>query len=176
MAVLGERLAEAARRDRVQVRTVPFKSVHLTLAFLGDVRAELREQIERALASAAASAGGPISLAARGAGAFPSPTRPRVLWAGLSGDQAALAALHAAVAAALEPLGFEPEKRELKPHLTVGRVSSPRPAPSLAAALREAADLALGEWTARELRLYQSELRPSGAVYTVRAAWPLGRG
>jgi len=53
--------------------------LHLTLRFLGATTPERLAAVEEAV-RAAARATGPLSISIRGAGAFPSPAHPRVLW------------------------------------------------------------------------------------------------
>jgi 2'-5' RNA ligase len=76
-----------------------------------------------------------------------------------------LAALAHAVEAALGPLGFPPEGRPFRGHLTIGRVRSPRSGRALVEAVEKAGGPALGSWTASEIVLYESRLRPTGALY-----------
>lgn len=64
------------------------ENLHLTVAFLGSVADEgigpLREALDRAAAGHA-----PVALRLAGGGAFGSRGRPRVLWAGVAGEQVA---------------------------------------------------------------------------------------
>ncbi|MFY9941262.1 MAG: RNA 2',3'-cyclic phosphodiesterase, partial [Desulfobacterales bacterium] len=100
---------------------------------------------------------------------------PRVVWAGLGGELPALFALQQSVAQVLAAAGFAPEARPFKAHLTIGRVKGRiRPA-ELLAALQ-----ALGQWTSPTFRVeslivFQSDLRPGGAVYTPLEVVPLNK-
>jgi 2'-5' RNA ligase len=73
--------------------------------------------------------------------------------------------LAAAIDTALEPLGFPPENRPFRGHVTLARVRSPRGLDRLARALEAAAETRMGEWTADDVVLYRSRLRPTGAIY-----------
>ncbi|HZP42828.1 MAG TPA: RNA 2',3'-cyclic phosphodiesterase [Candidatus Binatia bacterium] len=175
-AALGAAQAELrAAARRADVRWAEPAQFHVTLQFLGAVSDERVPEVVAALGEPARHAA-PIALAADGLGAFPSVRRPRVVWAGMGGDVAALARLAGAVGRALAPLGFEPEARGFHAHLTLGRVRSPRGIGRLATALEAARDVALGTWTAPEVVLYQSRLRPTGAVYEAVARLPMGAG
>jgi 2'-5' RNA ligase len=66
------------------VKWVAVDSIHVTLKFLGDVPASRIEDIRRALGPLCEGAP-PMRLTVAGLGAFPSPTAPRVLWAGWKG-------------------------------------------------------------------------------------------
>ena len=52
---------------------------------------------------------------------FPTIKSPRVIWVGLRGQIGPLAELERRVAAAMVSLGFKPEERPFKPHLTLAR-------------------------------------------------------
>jgi 2'-5' RNA ligase len=146
------------------VRWADREQIHLTLKFLGAVPEERVPAVSSALEGVVAAAA-PFSLAAAGLGAFPGLRRPRVLWAGLTGDVPELTALAASVDGALSPLGFPPESRPFSAHLTIGRVRSPRGGRALAPAVEGAGAAEFGAWTASELVLYESRLRPAGALY-----------
>jgi len=156
-------LRRAAGRAAADVRWTDPATVHLTLQFLGAVPEERLPAVEGAVAAAAAE-GAPLHLQVAGAGGFPSARRPRVLWAGLTGDVAPLAALAAALGTRLAPLGFPPESRPFSPHLTLGRARDPRGAPGLASALAHAGDGAPpAPWRVAEIVLFRSPLGPGGA-------------
>ena len=170
------RLAAEVERLRAvagDVAWVARDSVHLTLKFLGAVEPARLDAVTAALAAVAAGAG-PFDIGLRGLGGFPSPTRPRVLWAGLGEGVAAAAALARGVDGALAPLGFPREARVFSAHVTLGRVRTPRPNRPLAEALASGGDL--GRQRVDRLVLMRSELSPRGARYTELVAVPLGPG
>ncbi|HEX9241280.1 MAG TPA: RNA 2',3'-cyclic phosphodiesterase [Anaeromyxobacter sp.] len=164
LAALADELRRTAGRAGEEVRWVPPANVHLTLQFLGAVPEERVPAVEGALRDAAREAR-PLSLAVRGVGGFPNARRPRVLWAGLEGDLAPLAALVAALGARLAKLGYAPEERPFSPHLTLGRAREGRGAPGLAGALAGAAQEAPAPWRATEVVLFESHLSPRGPRY-----------
>ncbi|MYE31644.1 MAG: RNA 2',3'-cyclic phosphodiesterase, partial [Chloroflexi bacterium] len=55
-------------------------------------------------------------------GTFGSAARTSVVWLGLGGDVDALRALAGRVETAVEAAGLPPERRELRPHVTLARV------------------------------------------------------
>jgi 2'-5' RNA ligase len=117
----------------------------------------------------------PFDLEIASLGAFPSPTRPRVLWAGVAEGEAPLAALAAAVDDALAPLGFQRETRAFTAHVTLARVREPRRTPALAEALGAAASRRFGRVTIDHVALMRSDLSPRGARYTALSTVPLLR-
>ena len=99
-------LVEHLRRAQVRwLRPVDPNGIHLTLRFLGDVP-ESRIEPLTAEVSRVVSRHRPFTLHLSGAGAFPSGSRPRVLWVGLDGDLASQRRLYQQLGVALEELGF----------------------------------------------------------------------
>lgn len=156
---------------RVDVRWLEPAGMHLTLAFLGEVREERLAALQNTLAGVVTRRP-PLALVARGLGGFPSARRPRVVWVGIIGEREELGRTAAAVASALVPLGFPAEERPFRGHVTLARVRSPRGLQPLGEAIAAGSDADLGEWTARDVVLYRSHLRPSGAVYEPLARLP----
>jgi 2'-5' RNA ligase len=154
------------------VRWVDPANVHLTLQFLGAVP-EDRVEAVRAAVAAAAAGGSPLRLEVAGAVAFPGPRRPRVIGAGVRGDLPGLAALVTALGRGLAPLGYPPEDRPFRPHLTLGRVPTGRPPRELGEALRAAAAAPPVAWIADEVVLVRSHLSPGGSRYEPLARCPL---
>lgn len=138
------------------------KAMHLTLRFLGDTEAAKAAEIGKGLETVAV-AHAPFTLALDTLGCFPNPRRPRVIWVGLSGRLAALHRVKEAVDEQLAPLGWPPEDRAYHPHLTLGRVRG-----SERIKLPWDTPVVPLEFAVNALNLYESDLRPSGAVYTIR--------
>lgn len=145
------------------VRWVTREQMHLTLRFLGDTAVAQLPSLQNELTQLAARHQ-PFQLRLQSLGAFPNQKRPRVVWAGLAGDLAPLRKMQAELEDRVVALGWEREKRPFSPHLTLGRVKD---AGQVRRLNWEVALVEVGfEVTA--VQLVQSELRPSGAVYTVR--------
>jgi 2'-5' RNA ligase len=155
-------------------RVTPPGGWHLTLAFLGQVRPELADEVVR-VGEAAVAGIPPARLRLEGAGSFPEGRRAaRVLWAGVGGDAEVLVRLAAALAAACRAAGLRAEDRSLHPHLTLARFSRPAPVAQVALDLVAGAAAAGPPWEARELACYRSTLGgPRGARYRVVREFPL---
>ena len=173
LAALAADLRRAAGLAADTVRWVEAENVHLTLQFLGAVPQERLGDVVAAV-RAAASSSRPLSLEVKGAGGFPNARRPRVVWAGVSGDAAALEALAADLGRRLGPLGFPPEERAFSAHLPLGRARDRRGAPGLGGALARAVEQAPAPWRAAEVVLFESHLSPRGPRYEAIARAPLG--
>lgn len=169
-----ERLTGELKKSGADVKWVPAGNVHLTLKFFGDVSEAQAEEIARA-AAPIAQASPPFSLTLTQPGAFPSLKSPRVVWVGLGGDLEAIRALYAGLEAAFELLGFPREGRPFAPHLTLGRVKSPRNRDALVRQLAVLPALQSEFFPVREIVLFRSTLTPKGAIYTPLKVMPLGR-
>jgi 2'-5' RNA ligase len=160
-------------RDSVTgVRWVQPESIHLTLKFLGSI---LPEQVAAISAAVGEVAHGepPLALNVSGIGAFPNARRPRVIWVGIVGEVERLGRLQTRLESAVESLGFQREERPFRPHLTLGRVKDPRRPPDLTRALAETTVPASNPFDVREILVYKSDLRPTGAIYTKLQHLPL---
>lgn len=138
-------------------------TMHLTLHFFGEIDEEKLEKA-RAVVVSIESLFPPFSVTLSGVGAFPSEHRARVFWLGVHSDK--IAELHDILSARLEQAGFACDRRPFRPHLTLGR-SRGR---NLKAGhiLSQEVDTVAGEMTVDRLVLFESELRPTGAVHRPR--------
>lgn len=159
--------------ERAAVKWVNGSNIHLTLQFLGQVDGELLPLLSEELAGAF-SANAPFEVVLRGAGCFPGPSRPRVIWAGITAGAEELAALYQALVNVTGPLGFEPEKRPFKPHVTLARIKNPRKIGNISRAITKLADQPLGSCQIDQVCLMASELRPQGPLYTTLDSFALG--
>jgi len=158
------------------IKWVASGNIHVTLKFLGDVRIDRLEEVQRALEMVCAAAS-PMQLTIEELGAFPSPRAPRIIWAGLKGDIEQLASLARAIDEALEPLGFARESRPFTPHLTLARVrdeASHGTRAALSDALAGASVTGNLAVEAVAASLMESQLTPRGAVYSRVAHLPMG--
>ena len=149
--------------------------IHLTLKFLGDTPQEKTAAVIRGMQVAAAGFE-PFELRVAGLGCFPNPRRARVLWAGLPDLPRPLAGVQRAIDLQMARLDFARETRPFSPHLTLGRVNDGASASerqALAELLNQSQVGELGVLAAQEIVLFQSDLRPAGAVYAALARGPL---
>ena len=177
LADLENRLKAVAPAQAM--RWAPPESIHLTLHFLGDVAADDVEKITE-LIQLAALPYPPFDLSVGKLGCFPNTRRPRIIWAGVSGQTETLLSLHQNLGEKLKEIGFTPEARPYAPHLTVGRVKdglSQRQLTQLGQMLeREQSKVGqLATLPVTEISLMKSELKPAGAVYTRLASVGLNK-
>jgi 2'-5' RNA ligase len=107
------------------VRWVTPDRIHLTLRFLGNIDeakvAAIATELDKVAAEHRA-----FTLYLDELGSFPNRKRPRVIWVGLEGEEDRLQTLRKAIDTGLIRLGWEPEDRPFRAHLTLGRVKDAR--------------------------------------------------
>ncbi len=138
----------------------------MTLAFLGEVPAEQVDALSRTVRDVA-SGFEPFDVHVRKIGGFPRAERPRVIWAGVTGDAVTnFVRMHEALWSGIEPIKSKPkpDDRPFHPHVTLARVPGPQP-PKLAAWMEKHADWDFGPWRVAEMALIRSVLTPTGPNY-----------
>jgi 2'-5' RNA ligase len=141
-------------------RWVHVPNLHLTVRFLGETPGALVPEAVRAVEDAVRGTEA-FDVVLAGAGSFPEGRRPRALWLGIERGTEELGALARAVDAAVQPLGWPPDDRAYRPHLTVARLDAARisDGAAVAEALRVAAEGWRTSFPAERVDLYRSHLR-----------------
>lgn len=133
-------------------------TLHLTLAFLGEVEANRLEALQGIARSMHIER---FTLALDRIGSWHG---NRVLWCGPSRSPAALDELARALAERLAAAGFALEARGFSPHVTLVRNAQRAPVAQQADAIH---------WPVASFVLVASERTARGAAYRVLARWPL---
>jgi 2'-5' RNA ligase len=102
-------------------RWIPQDNYHLTLKFLGEVDERLLGSLRDAAVKVAVQSSS-FDLIFGRFGAFPSLSRPRVLFFRVEQGVSMLGSLAQRLEDDLEPLGFEKERRPFRAHLTLARI------------------------------------------------------
>jgi RNA 2',3'-cyclic 3'-phosphodiesterase len=166
---------QALRQVPSQVKWVPAHQVHLTIKFFGAIAPETVGRISQALGKVVSDYPR-FDLALKGIGAFPNLFRPRVIWTGLSGDTEMLQEFYQTIEHALVPLGIPREKRPFHAHLTMGRNKMNQVNEPLYRLLSNWPDKEGPSFKVEEVVLFQSDLKPSGPVYTTLGVFSLKQG
>lgn len=140
------------------------ESIHLTLKFFGNVAGDRLPVISSA-ASRAVKEFASFHISVGGAGVFPKPARPQVLWIGINDPTNNLLALQQRFEDECEEAGFEREGRTFRPHLTLARLRKPEGAKQLADAHLHS-QFKSTEVKLTELIVFRSELSSQGSTYT----------
>lgn len=155
------------------IRWVKPAGIHITLKFFGTISGSDIPAISR-LAEHYTQGIAPLYLEVKNLGLFPSLKRPRVLWIGMEGDIGPLILLQKNLEQAFAGMGFPKEERPFRPHVTVGRIKTPRLTADPEKFMRQSSGVAAGNFPAEGLGLYKSELTPRGALYTRLSWFPFG--
>ena len=159
------RFQTVLRKHGANIKWIRPGSIHITLKFLGDVHTSRIELIAAAVHSAVWESE-VFTVSISGTGTFPNDRRPRVLWLGISEGKEELSKLAVKTDEALTDLGFEREKRPYSPHLTMGRVRSEKGIQSTVDAMHQSG-FDGGSFEVNDVFVMRSELKSTGAVYTV---------
>ena len=170
-AALQQRLV----RVEPGIKLADAASLHVTLLFLGELTDRDLLDVCRAVKAEAANEPA-FGLRVSGVGAFPTPRRPKVVWAGVTDGATELQRLHAAIELRLLDLGcYRKEERGYTPHLTLGRVKAEAGSHALAEELPKLLAWDGGRTPVSEVLVYSSELRKDGPEYAVLARSPLAK-
>jgi RNA 2',3'-cyclic 3'-phosphodiesterase len=156
------KVEEELRQTRADVKLVERENLHFTVKFLGEIPDSMVDEVDRRVGTLALPR---MEVGVRGLGAFPDARHPRVVWAGVSPQDAApVLSSGQRVIDALKGVG-ESDERGFHPHITVARVRSPRNLEALAAVLRDSSTRDFGRTAITVLKLKSSSLAPGGPTY-----------
>ena len=171
---LGKLQSELQRRTGLtggEVKWVDPNNIHLTLKFLG--HASDKQIIDVCQATElVAGRQSSFELEITSVGCFGGKT-PRVLWVGTGTGSNDLKDLQSALEAQLQQVGWEREKRDFAAHLTLCRIKKPGTAKRLASEAKHLANRKVGSIWVDTITVYNSDLRPSGPIYTALARYHL---
>ena len=153
------------------LKLVEREKLHFTVKFLGEIgdpqAAEALSRLGRLKLQ-----GGPVEV--KGAGAFPDQRRPRVVWAGVTGEgEGVVGPVAREVIGALEGIG-ERDDRPFRAHITLARVRSPLNSRALGEFLERHSARSFGVAELSELKVKSSRLTPSGPIYSDVGVFRLG--
>jgi 2'-5' RNA ligase len=149
------------------VRPTVCEDMHITLHYLGNV------QVEAVRAGLEGLAARPFAVDLGAPGAFTLKDGRRILWVGVE-PSTPLVGLQRHIGVRLERLGFEPERRDYVPHITLARLSSGTAVEIQARFVEQAVPKAARQFSCETFALYASHSRPPGARYRLVQNYALG--
>ncbi len=168
---LQQQLQDKADIKKGDVKWVKPQNIHLTLKFLGEVKDEQVVDVCNVVKDVA-SRYQSFELEVKSVGCFGGRSA-RVLWVGTGEGRNRLLQLQKDLEQKLASSGWPPEQREFAGHLTLCRVKNSRAGVKLAAMTENYKDFRLGTIEADSVSVYQSQLTPSGPIYTVLGNYKL---
>jgi RNA 2',3'-cyclic 3'-phosphodiesterase len=160
ISLLNE-LSSSLRHERI--KWVEPATMHLTLKFFGEADEAKIPAICHALKSAVAQSK-PFTLKIANTGVFGSRYDPKVIWFGIwKNDE--LERLAQNIFAELERCGWEADRQNFVPHLTIGRIKELKDKQLFQQILGNFNTVKIQEEKVTEIILYESILRREGPLY-----------
>ena len=161
------RVIDALKREGGSIRWVEPRNLPLTLKFLGNIGSNRIDEIMECIKT---SCNGihRFYITVRDVGTFPNLKRPKVIWIGAEEDENMLKSLYERMENEFEKIGIERENRGFSPHLTVGRVRTPRGLGRVLARM-DKIEFETRKMEVDRIILMKSDLRHPGPIYS-----PLG--
>ena len=159
-----ENIQDRFKKIRAPIRWVRPSNLHLTLKFLGNVTQEQIKGVKKCLSEAGQEVNS-FTLKTSEIGGFPNLNYPKVLWLGFSDPDGQLHKLAENIEFQLQKIGFEPERRKFTPHLTIGRIKSPKGKKNFIRLLHEEKNVSCNDICVSCFKLIKSDLKPTGPKY-----------
>jgi 2'-5' RNA ligase len=161
MAGCIQAVQEELKREKI--KWVDPGQLHITLHFLGNTSPQQVAAVGKILEKTVPGFACP-EVVFGGLGLFRNLRDPRVLWIGMDpGDT--LPGVKQALDRELDRIGFPPEDREFKPHLTLARIKFIKNRDALERLLSSYGDTSFQRDRISEIIFYESILRPEGPQY-----------
>jgi 2'-5' RNA ligase len=156
---------------RSDVKWVRPEAIHLTLKFLGEINDQQAVDVCN-VTKEVASRHKSFELDIETVGYFGGRSA-RVLWVGVGQNSENLLQLQSDLEEQLALAGWPREARKFSGHLTLCRVRNSKAGVKLAQMTEEYKDFKLGTISADSVSVYQSQLTPTGPIYTVLGSYGL---
>lgn len=144
------------------LKPVSNENLHITIRYIGEIPMYIVNNICNELSKLSFK---PFRVKIHGVGVFPSITRPRVIWAGITEGIDELTQIHDSIENMLNKLGIPPDREKFIPHITLARVRSNRNLSKLIKLINNMVTIDFGECQVNEVVLKRSILTSSGPIY-----------
>lgn len=154
---------EAFRETNADIKFVRDENLHFTVKFLGEVEegdVKNVDRVEEVLENY-----NPFQIELKGGGVFPSKDYIKVIWIGVGEGHEKFKEMLERIDKILSMEGFEEEKNEIVPHLTIGRVKSGKNKDRIVSKVNELQGEVMGEMKLDEVSLFKSNLTSEGPIY-----------
>ena len=168
---LQQKLSAEADIKKSDVKWVRPESIHLTLKFLGEIKDAQCVEVCNITEEVVANHKN-FELDIESVGCFGGKS-PRVLWVGMGAGSNQLRELAKNLDEKFTSAGWPEETRDFTGHLTVCRIRNSRAGVKLAKLAQNYEDAKLGDISVDSITVYQSQLKPAGAIYTVLGKYNL---
>ena len=159
-----------AHEDRIN--WVNPKNIHLTLKFIGETPPQDEPKIIDAVTKMIENHSG-FTMDFNVTGIFGSRYAPRVLWLGMQQTPEELLNLEEDVLSAFDCIGYQRDRQNFVPHITLGRIKDLCEKQYFWKVVKAIEQKSYIRQEVNEIILFQSILRPDGAVYKMVKKWEL---
>ena len=146
-----------------RIKWVEPENMHLTLKFFGETEENKIADIQLALSNAV-SKSRTFTLKFSDTGIFGSRYDPRVVWFGIN-KSPELEMLSKNIITELAKVGWEPDRQNFVPHLTIGRIKELKDKTFFQQIISKYHTVEIQEELVLEVILYESILRREGPLY-----------
>ena len=177
-----EKLYKSLKKKHWKVKWEPIHKIHLTLAFLGNIKNKKSKTKNTNLKTEKLQSVGIIKAAVedvcqslqsikvefKGLGCFPDYDWPRIIWLGLKGDLKSLSFLQKKIRENLKKAGFDFDERPFRAHLTLGRIKRARAKErrEIGRQIKKMQKMDFKkEWVIDKVVVYESKCLPKGSKY-----------
>jgi 2'-5' RNA ligase len=162
-------IQQTLARTGARVHWTQPDALHITVLFLGDLDdqelVKVCQDVDRQTPRFPR-----FSVAIHGLSGFPTPRRPKILWAGIADGAAELVQMYQHFEQQfVKSIGYRPEERSYSPHVTLGRIKADEAAQQIARELPRYSDHRFGDMPVSEIHVFRSDLRRDGPQYTILA-------
>ncbi len=145
------------------IKWVEPENMHLTLKFFGETDEKQIPLIQQVLADASAKTKS-FTLKIANTGIFGSRYDPKVIWFGIE-KNTELEILVQNIVDGLAKQGWEPDRQNFIPHLTIGRIRKLKDKSLFQKLISQYNTVEIQEENVNEIMLYESILRREGPLY-----------
>lgn len=147
--------------DKIVAKWVELNNLHFTYKFLGDVEEDMIPELGANLKGILKRYNEPLMI--KGINSFPNVHKPRVIFAKFFSPKKFVFELNNEIADIIERLGFEKEKTNFRPHITLARVKKIKDNPFMT--MKNFKDVEFGRMNHFEVNLIESTLTQKGPIY-----------
>ncbi|MEA3504918.1 MAG: RNA 2',3'-cyclic phosphodiesterase [Bacteroidota bacterium] len=148
-----------------KIKWIDIDNAHLTLKFFGNTREDNIKNICEMLDEATAVSKSFVLEVSR-LGVFGSKYKPRVIWIGFENSEELLF-LENQIHIELQKIGFENDRQNFVPHLTMGRINSIWDKNDFQNAMDRYRETFSQKIEVNEISLIESVLTPKGPIYKI---------
>lgn len=147
-------------------------NIHLTLKFIGETPPQDESKIIDAVSKVLENQKS-FTIEFNHTGIFGARYAPRVLWLGMQQTPEELLSLEEKILTAFDDIGYLRDRQNFVPHLTLGRIKDLCEKQYFQKVVQAIEQKSYIRQEVNEIILFQSILRPEGAVYKVVKSWKL---